>query len=410
MSTLLIIGHTFPEPTTTAAGVRMMQLIELFKSYQYKVVFATTAATTEWSESLSAHEVQVEAIQLNDAGFDRWIQALNPSVVVFDRFITEEQFGWRVADQCPKALRILDSEDLHFLRQARKEAVENGQHVSTANLYSDLAKRELASILRSDLSLIISLAEIKLLKERFSIPASLLYYLPLLIDQISEEKKIDLPNFRNRKHFISVGNFQHAPNLDAVLWIASEIWPMIRKQLPEAQWHIYGAYAPKQIQQLHSESRGVIIKGWAPQISEVMQNARIALVPLRFGAGLKGKILTALQAGTPVITTSIGVEGIAEGVEFGGMVCDKQEEIVAAAVALYKDESSWKQKQKLGFELLQQRFGKRHFQEAFEQHLSDLRSNLDTHREAHFISQILHHHSLQSSKFMSKWIELKNKK
>lgn len=283
MNTLLIIGHNFPEPTTTAAGSRMMQLMSLFKEQGFKITFASTATVSEKSEQLSNYNIDTVSIELNNVSFDDFISELNPSIVLFDRFITEEQFGWRVAENCPNALRILDTEDLHFLRKARQEAVKKGISFKEANLFSETAKREIASILRCDLSLIISEYEMNLLQETFKIDASILQYLPFLIEEISEETFQSLPKFEERNHFITIGNLLHQPNVDSVLFLKKEIWSSIRKQLPSAELHIYGAYAPQQILELHNKKEGFLIKGWAEDVSEVMSNARVCLAPLRFG-------------------------------------------------------------------------------------------------------------------------------
>src|SRR5210317_758099 len=132
---LLIIGHTFPEPSTTGAGNRMMQLIELFLEEGYDITFASTANASERSVSLDHLGISVQEIHLNQTTFDTFIADLNPSVVMYDRFMTEEQFGWRVAECCPEALRILDTEDLHFLRKAREEAISLKMPIEQSDLY-----------------------------------------------------------------------------------------------------------------------------------------------------------------------------------------------------------------------------------------------------------------------------------
>src|SRR5690554_5717527 len=236
MKQLLIVGHTFPEPSTTAAGSRMMQLIALFTEYEYEITFATTALPTDRSVNPKNGNISIKNILLNDSSFDGFIKSLKPAIVIFDRFITEEQFGWRVAEHCPNALRILDTEDLHFLRKAREEAVKLRMDVSEPNIFSEVAKREIASIIRSDLSLIISEFEMELLVDKFKIPVDLLYYLPFLL----EENSVTALNFEERKNFVVIGNLLHAPNVDAVLQL-KRLWPIIKELLPHAQLHIYGA-------------------------------------------------------------------------------------------------------------------------------------------------------------------------
>ena len=409
MKTLLIIGHIFPEPTTTAAGIRMMQLISLFEKEKYKIVFSSTASITNKSETFKCTSVEVKSIVLNNASFDNFIKELNPSVVLFDRFITEEQFGWKVAENCPDAIRLLDTEDLHFLRKARQEALKKKLPLSDLNLFSDTAKREIASIYRCDLSLIISEFEMKLLQNTFHIDTSLLCYLPFLVNEISEAEFNKFPLFENRNHFITIGNLLHAPNLDSILFLKKEIWPEIKKELPKAELHIYGAYAPQQILELHSKKEGFLIKGWIANVSEVMKNARVCLAPLRFGAGLKGKFIDAMKNGTPAVTTSIGSEGISGDFSFSGAIADDAEGIVNASIALYNNKENWLAAQQNAMIILNQRFDFNLYSEKFIDQLIQLQNTLEEHRNRNFIGQILQHQSVQATKYMGKWIEQKNK-
>ena len=125
MKKLLIIGFVWPEPKSSAAGVRMMQLIDFFLSEGYQITFASSSLKGDKSLNLASKGIQERRIELNNSSFDLFISKLNPTVVLFDRFMMEEQFGWRVAQQCPNALKILDTEDLHCLRKAREEAFKD---------------------------------------------------------------------------------------------------------------------------------------------------------------------------------------------------------------------------------------------------------------------------------------------
>src|SRR5690554_6933943 len=274
----------------------MLQLIELFLEQQWTITFAATADKTPYSENLEARGIKEVDIQLNDSNFDSFVTKLNPDIVVFDRFLTEEQFGWRVSTHCPKALKILDTEDLHFLRKSREEAVRNHKPIEQADLYTDLAKREIASIFRCDVSLIISEYEMELLQNTFHIPPEILYYLPFLISDTVDRR--DIPGFADRKNFLAIGNLLHAPNVDSVLQL-KKFWGEIKEQLPKTEMHIYGAYAPQQILEFHNEKEGFFVKGWADDVESTMSQYRLQLAPLRFGAGLKGKLVDAMRCGLP---------------------------------------------------------------------------------------------------------------
>ncbi len=132
------------------------------------------------------------------------------------------------------------------------------------------AKREIASIFRSDLSLIISKFEYTLLTEQFNIDAALLFYVPFLIDVPKEKDISQLPEFDQRQDFMTIGNFRHQPNLDAVKYLHAHIWPLIRKELPEVKLEIYGPYAPEVINHLHNPQSGFLIKGWIPDKKEAV--------------------------------------------------------------------------------------------------------------------------------------------
>src|SRR5690554_2555696 len=405
MKTVLVIGHTFPEPTTTAAGARMMQLLHLFQEASFKITFASTAAISERTVDLENLGITLKNIQLNDASFDAFVKELNPDMVVFDRFLTEEQFGWRVSTHCPNALKILDTEDLHFLRKSREEAVRKNVVVENANLFSDLAKREIASIFRCDLSLIISEYEMELLQNTFKIPSEILYYLPFLISDDGDKSK--LPGFKERKNFLAIGNLLHAPNVDNVLQL-KKFWGELRTQLPKTELHIYGAYAPQRILELHNEKEGFLVKGWAEDVEQTMCQYRVQLAPLRFGAGLKGKLVDAMRFGLPSITTEIGAEGIGGELDFGGMIATSETDFVQAAVDLYSQEKLWRKAQENGFEIIRQRFQKHLFSNGFKNRIDFLIHNLEKHRQQNFMGQVLQHQSLQASKYLSKWIEAKN--
>ena len=408
MKKLFVVGHVWPEPKSSAAGSRMMQLFEFFLGEEYQLYFGTTASPTAFSEDLVRLKIKTYQLELNSSTFDDLLQKIQPEIVLFDRFMTEEQFGWRVSEICPDATKILDTEDLHFLRKFRQENIQKEGN-SMNFLKSDLAKREIASIYRCDLSLIISEAEIQLLKSTFSIPEDLLLYLPFMLEIPSEEERAGLPHFKDRRNFVSLGNFLHNPNYDAVLHLKREIWPLIRRQLPSAEIHIFGAYTSEKVMSLNSEKEGFLIKGRADCAAEVLKKARILLAPLRFGAGLKGKFTDAMLVGTPSVTTSVGAEGMGNPEEWNGKIADKSSDFAEAAVELYSDEVTWQQAQEKGFQLPEKKFKKSHFSQTFAERLRELILNLEEHRITNFTGAMLQHHTMQSKRYLSKYIEAKNR-
>ena len=392
---ILIIGSVWPEPNSSAAGSRMMQLIEAFQQQKWQITFCSAASESDFMFDWKSLGITKTNIELNNSSFDSFVEQLQPSMVVFDRFMTEEQFGWRVAEKCPNALRILDTIDLHCLRVGRQTAFyENRKFSNEDLLLSSVAKREVASIFRCDVSLLISEIEMDILVNFFKIPKSLLYYLPFMFNAIDSEATESWSSFEERSNFISIGNFLHEPNWNAVCYLKESIWPLIRKKLPQAELHIYGAYASQKVTEMHQPKTGFCIMGRAEDAKNVVRQARLCLAPLQFGAGLKGKLVEAMHG----------------KLEWSGIIANGAEEIAAAAVELYTNEATWEQAQKKGIEIINTIYSKKNLSPKFIERLLDTQNNLLKHRTANFMGAMLMHHTAASTKYMSRWIEIKNKR
>jgi glycosyltransferase involved in cell wall biosynthesis len=323
----------------------------------------------------------------------------------------ETSFGWRVAGQCPDALRILNTEDLHCLRRARQGALKRGEAYHPELLVSEeTAKREIASIYRSDLSLIISEVEMKLLQSVFDVDRNLLHYLPFLMQPVDQPAD-GRPGFDSRSHFIHIGNFRHEPNFDSVLFMKHEVWPLVRRQLPDAELHLYGAYPTQKVLDLHDPDAGFLIRGRAKNAGDVIGKARVCLAPLRFGAGLKGKLVEAMEYGTPSVTTDIGAEGIAGDLPWSGIIAgaDQPKEIAKAAVELYTDRKAWQKAADNGFQIINERFAAENFKTELISRIANLHNRLEQHRKKNFTGAMLMHHTMASTRYMSRWIEAKNR-
>lgn len=408
---VLFIGSVWPEPASSAGGSRTVQLMELFIKQGWELTFASTAADSEYMIDFSKWPVSKKSILLNDDSFDIFISNLKPTIVVFDKFMIEEQFGWRVATHCPTALRILDTIDLHCLRVARHQALkENRLFEETDVLKEEMAKREIASILRSDISLIISDVEMKLLVDHFHIRKELLHYVPFLLEHLSTEEVNNWKSFEQREHFITIGNFVHEPNWNAVLYLKQEIWPLIRKELPQAELHIYGAYGSQKVEALHNSKEGFCIKGRAADAHAVVASARICLAPLRFGAGIKGKLVEAMQCGTPSITTDVGAEGMHGEFEWNGFIANDPTDFARLAIQLFTNKEEWVKKQHNGISIINSFYNKQKWGDFLIQRITKVLAGLEKHRFNNFTGAMLMHHTLTSTKYLSKWIQEKNRK
>lgn len=409
MRSVLFIGTIWPEPVSSAAGTRTLDLIRDFQSGGYAIHFASASRDNEFRQALEAQGVRTTSVQPNDPAFDAWIAQLRPTVVIFDRFMIEEQFGWRVEEFSPESLRVLDTIDLHSLRYARetrfrKTGKWDFQPFEPEQLESDESLREIAAILRSDLSLMISSFETEVLTKKIGLSEELLLTLGFSWDESMRGPKVA---FAERRHFAMIGNFRHAPNADAVMWVKNEIWPAIRAQLPDAELHVYGAYPPKEAMAWDDPRSGFRMKGPCENAVETLARYRVNLAPLRFGAGLKGKILDGWSAGTPVVTTWVGAEGMRTARGFAGREVESAEDCVRSAVSIEQHEAEFSDLSEQGRAAARELFDREKNRARLLEEIERRVSRLQEFRGRNFLGRMLTHHQMKSLKYFSRWIEAK---
>lgn len=421
MLKVLFIGLVWPEARSSAASQNILSYVELFKQQGHEVCFVSSSEQSERSTPLDKLVNQQHSVLLNDSSFDDFVREYQPDITIFDRYISEEQFSWRVTEAAPNCLKVLDCEDLHFVRYARHEAYKNKLnpgHLSSVEpyLYSDTCKRELASIWRCDLSILLSDFEIDLLIKLFGVPPTLLHHCRFLLKPKNESRSL---SFNERQDFITIGNFRHAPNWDAVLTLRNKIWPEIHKHLPNANCHIYGAYLPPKAKQLENKKLGFLVHGYIEDAEQAINEARVLLAPINFGAGIKGKLVDAMLCNTPSVTTPIGSEGLlannAENkslLDWPGAICsinNNADDFINSAINLYTNETRWLEKSQGCQKAINELFDYPTQSSQLLDKLAQIQSNLSQHRNKHFFGQVLQHHTNSSTKYMSQWIEAKSK-
>lgn len=403
MDKLLVIGYIWPEPQKTAAGYRLLQIIDLFIDQGYTIIFCSAARIKSTSkESLLERDIALIPISLNDDSLDRVLEKELPQIVLYDRFLIEEQYGWRVRQVLPDALQILDTEDLHFLRAARENMALNKVTLEQG-FENEIAMREISSMRRVDLSIIISSYEIKLLQDQFSMRMDQLFYLPFLIEhnELDHRNKKAVP-YSNRVDYCTIGNLRHAPNVDSIEVLQREIWPQIKEQQSDAVLHIYGPNAPKKILELHDPPSGFLIKGHAAHVDTALSKHRVLLAPLRYGAGLKGKVFDAMKNGLPIVGTAIAFEGIREN-----LAVDAPVNFANNAIEIYNNPMLWKHQVSGNFEVLKTDFDKHAFAEAFYSKINDLITSRGTFKS--LVDKIALYHADKQFKYLNYWINEKKK-
>lgn len=406
---VLIVANVWPEPDSSAAGKHMVQLLETLSAFAGKILFACTAAESPFMSPRVAALCATTTIRVNCSSFDRLVADFSPDLVLFDRFMTEEQFGWRVREAAPEAVTVLNTEDLHFIRRWR-ETLRNKTDYSFTDIslqafHTADACRELAAVYRCDLTLIISHAELSVLHEKLPSTAILTHYHPLCASMDANP----LNNATDYQHnVISLGNFFHKPNQDAALTLIQDIWPGLRTHLKGAALHLFGAYATEKHLGWSQPHNDIWVKGRVYDLENTLYSHRLLLAPIRFGAGLKGKLLDAMCHGLPFVTTPIGIEGIDSPENCEAFIGFSRDDFIRKSVRLYHDTSLRAAYRHWASEILRDRFDAQQQHSLLLSRLTELLQNRAEIRLQNITGSIMRHHSLASTRYMGKWIEAKN--
>lgn len=401
---VLITPYVWPELTSSASALRTEGLFLACERAGWKVSVLSSCRPNEWMERLKKRGFEVASFDPNDSSVETWLLEQNPDVAIFDRFVTEEQWSWRIQRLFPKSVRVLDTSDLHFLRRTRMAEFQGKESDSSDRL------RELASVYRSHHTWVVSDFEQALLNTTHQVPSHLISSLRFSYPTVTDQKRTSSLSFETREHFVMIGNFRHPPNHDATLWLAKELWPEIRLRLPRAEMHIYGAYQPKELTDLHQPETGFYMKGWAKDQFETLSKYRVSLAPLRFGAGIKGKISDSWWVGTPAVTTPIGAEGMTGGLSFGGVVCEASD-FAEQAVQFYQDEKKWAEAQSHGYQILAAHYDESKLSRKIIEKLKAVYESVQSNEQdsSATLRDVLWHQSNRSTEYFSRWIEAKNK-
>lgn len=388
----VIFVYVWPEPRSSAAGVRTVQLCQDLQALGFSVAALSPCRFNEASAELESLGIQALSCPANDSSVDGWLKELAPDLVIYDRFVMEEHFGWKARSLWPEALQIVDTQDIHSVRRAREKLLKEGKNpfdLTGADFSPDL-EREMSSLHRADACLVVSAWEKDWLEAQ-GYPAERTFWLGF-----AAARENSVASFAERSGFAFLGNFRHQPNLDAVNFLAREIWPSLRSEIPEAKLYFYGAYPSASVSQMHGKN-GIEIPGQVKLHRPALQKHKLLLAPLRFGAGIKGKILEAWATGTPVVGSQVAMEGLNHPAH--------EEDFVAEAVRLYREEAAWLKAQSSGFEALAP-FAPETLKTRLQELLETAFREKNTWR-SQITGRMLRHHWHNSTKYFSQWIEAK---
>ncbi|RDZ26946.1 glycosyltransferase [Lysobacter silvisoli] len=346
---VLIVDALVPQPDRDSGSLRLVNLMRLLLEEGAHVVFVPAYLAHRDASVDAMRRMGVEVWTAPDLGrLPAWLREHGPrfdTVVACRHYVLSELLPL-LRKHAPQARVVFDTVDLHYLRERR--GAEVAGDAALARVAEATRKLELDVIARSDATLVVSEVERTLLTQ--DAPQA-------QVDILSNLHRIAGAGqpYAQRHDLVFVGGFRHPPNVDAVRWFALEVFPLIRAELPELRFHCIGADTPPEIAALAS-APGIEIHGHVPDLDPYMDGARIAVAPLRYGAGVKGKVNLSMAHGQPVVATGCAVEGMHLRDGEDALVADTPADFAAAVVRLYRDPALWQRLSENGLHNVQTHF------------------------------------------------------
>ncbi|NES03667.1 MAG: tetratricopeptide repeat protein [Okeania sp. SIO2F4] len=362
---LLMIDACMLTPDQDSGSVTAFNLIKIFQSLNYKITFApdNLLYVEKYTEDLQRLGVEclycshVTSIQSHLETYGSQYD-----VIYLARLEFTEKHIDNVRKFAPQAKIIYDTVDLHYLREQREAKLKNSLELLEKSIKTK--ERELVLMAKADCTLVVSMMEKQMLEQENSHLKNIEFF-NMPRDIYGAEKE-----FADRKNILFIGGFQHPPNVDAMLYFVQEVFPLVKQKIHDMKIFIIGSKAPEEILNLSSDD--VIITGHVPDISEYFHNCKLSVAPLRYGAGIKGKILTSFSYGLPVVATPIAAEGMGITDGYDVLIGDNPENFAQQVTNLYLDNKLWSKVSQNSLDTISSRYSMKAVTNKFDELLSSL--------------------------------------
>ncbi len=331
---VLVVDAYTPEPDQDSGSLRLVNFMRCLQALGYGVTFFPDNRAWNGAYTRALQDLGVEAWYdpwLQSA--DRFLEAHGPDfdLVVVSRHYVACHYLALVRRHAPQARFVFDTVDLHYLREQRLAELKDS--ATLHQVAKQTRRSELAVIRDADATLVVSPVERELLAEEA--PDARVFVLSNI-----HEVAGSAADFDTRKDLYFVGGYQHPPNIDAAHWFVEDIWPRVRERLPGVTFHLVGSKAPDDVRAL-GDAEGVTFHGFVDSVTPFLDGCRLAVAPLRYGAGVKGKVNQAMAHGQPVVATTAAVEGLHAVDGDDVLVANDAEGFADAVVRLYEDADLW---------------------------------------------------------------------
>lgn len=345
-TSVLVAYGRFPEADTNAGALRLLEIVRILRGAGHRVVFlAQRDNDARYRQTLEDIGVtcvcdQSEGLTESVSRFAKFVKSHNVRVAVLVHHHIYSRYAPFVRSCLPHCHCVLDTVDVHFLRAQREAALANDwQLVKEAE---EIRRQEVAAIRDADSVWVVTLTEQEILQREVAgtrVPMHVVPTIHRLADQV--------PPYSSRQGIVFLGGYRHSPNVDAVNFFMHDVYPRLRRLTPDVPITIAGSHAPDEFRK-YAEEGHVQVTGFVEDHRALLCRHRVGIAPLRFGAGMKGKIGEYFACGLPTVTTAIGAEGMGlrdgEQVVLAATAC----EFAEAVARVYLDESLWQRLSEAG--------------------------------------------------------------
>ncbi len=343
---VLVVDPFMPLHDHASGSLRLFRLLQLMRTMGFRVTYIGRNGNRQERYRRELEAMGIEAYagdpdRMAELGYQSDAPRVDlPALLARRRFDVAWLSFWYIGEQYLPAIRlnspatriVIDTVDVHFLRERRQAELE-GQLGKMRKELKEKKRRELAVYGQADTVVTVTEADAETLRRRgVRTPLS-------VIPNVHPRADAPSPPFDARHGLLFVGNFAHTPNVDAIRWFCSDVLPRVRESLPGVRLLVVGGSAPEEVRALASES--IVVTGQVPAVEPYLDSCRVSIAPLRYGAGMKGKVGEALGRGLPVVTTRIGAEGMGLVDREHVLVADDPEALAAAVVELHSDRALW---------------------------------------------------------------------
>ena len=361
---VFVFDENIPSPNRDSGSRRMVEILRSLVGWGLHPILVPTNRFS-FREYVGALDQLGVTVWMHD--FDPWasidFRLSDVECFIVSRPNVAEKWFVPLRLQYPSIPIIYDTVDLHFLRWEREKVLEPRAHRDVD--IDSMRRFENLLVSSAGATLFVSQKEKELLS-KVQAPESL--------HIVSNAHRVEqTPAVGFRKGLIFVGNFQHPPNADGVLWFLDHVFPHVQAALPSTTLTVVGQYVPSEI--LSRSTSTVHVKGWLPEIRPLYDTARVAIAPLRFGAGVKGKVGEAMALGVPTVVTPLAAEGIPLKSGRDCLLAESAEDFATSVVRLLNDDHLWEMIRLGGYETVAQALSPQVLHQSVGQVLRSLQTN-----------------------------------